>query len=79
MSHPVPLRSDFDAGALRRAAKATKDAAQGRRLLAPAEIYDGGCSVTIWMVRRIASPELLPDARRARRHRRPGAASPRRW
>jgi hypothetical protein len=42
MSIPVPLRTDFDAVALRRAAKATKDAAQGRRLLALAEIYDGG-------------------------------------
>ena len=42
MSHPIPLRSDFDAGSRRRAAKATKDAAQGRRLLALAEIYDGG-------------------------------------
>jgi transposase len=42
MSIPIPLRTDFDAGAVRRAAKATKDAAQGRRLLALAEIYDGG-------------------------------------
>ena len=42
MSHPVPLRSDFDAAALRREAKLTKDAAQGRRLLALAEVYDGG-------------------------------------
>ncbi len=42
MSIPVPLRSDFDADALRRAAKVTRDAAQGRRLLALAEIYDGG-------------------------------------
>jgi putative transposase len=42
MSIPVPLRTDFDAVALRRAAKATKDAAQGRRLLALAEVYDGG-------------------------------------
>ncbi len=42
MSVPIPLRADFDAAALRRAAKATKHAAQGRRLLALAEIYDGG-------------------------------------
>jgi transposase len=42
MSIPVPLRTDFDPGAVRRAAKTTKDAAQGRRLLALAEIYDGG-------------------------------------
>jgi transposase len=42
MSIPIALRDDFDAVALRRVAKATKDAAQGRRLLALAEIYDGG-------------------------------------
>lgn len=42
MSIPVPLRTDFDAGGLRRVAKSTKNAAQGRRLLALAEIYDGG-------------------------------------
>jgi hypothetical protein len=42
MSIPIALRGDFDAVALRRVAKATKDAAQGRRLLALAEIY-GQC------------------------------------
>ena len=42
MSLPIALRTDFDAIAVRRLAKATKDAAQGRRLLALAEIYDGG-------------------------------------
>lgn len=42
MSIPIPLRDDFEAAGLRREAKATKDAAQGRRLLALAEIYDGG-------------------------------------
>ena len=42
MSVPIPLRDDFNAAALRRAAKATKHAAQSRRLLALAEIYDGG-------------------------------------
>jgi len=42
MSIPIALRTDFDAAGLRREAKATKDAAQGRRLLALAEIYDGG-------------------------------------
>jgi transposase len=41
MSLPIPLRSDFDGPTLRRSAKATKDAAQARRLLALAEIYDG--------------------------------------
>ena len=42
MSVPIPLRDDFNAAAVRLAAKASKDAAQTRRLLALAVIYDGG-------------------------------------
>ncbi len=42
MAVPVALREDFDGAGLRRLAKGTKDAAQARRLLALAEIYDGG-------------------------------------
>ena len=42
MGSAIALRKDFDGVGLRRIAKATKDAAQGRRLLALAEIYDGG-------------------------------------
>jgi hypothetical protein len=38
---PIPLRTDFAAGGLRTAARQTKDAAQARRLLALAAIYDG--------------------------------------
>ncbi len=38
----IALRGDFDGPGLRRLAKATKDAGQSRRLLALAEIYDGG-------------------------------------
>ncbi len=38
---PIPLRTDFDAVALRRQAKRSKDAAQTRRLLALAAVYDG--------------------------------------
>jgi len=37
----IPLRRDFDAAALRSVAKKTKDAAQARRLLALAVIYEG--------------------------------------
>ena len=37
----IALRSDFDASALRREARQTKDAGQARRLLALAAIYDG--------------------------------------
>ena len=42
MASAIALRSDFDGPALRRLGKATKDAAQTRRLLALAAIYDGG-------------------------------------
>lgn len=38
---PVPLRSDFDAAALRSTARQTKDGPQARRLLALAAIYEG--------------------------------------
>src|SRR3954465_3637521 len=38
---PVPLRTDFDAKALRAIARRTKDGPQARRLLALAAIYDG--------------------------------------
>ncbi|WP_442916091.1 hypothetical protein [Lichenihabitans sp. Uapishka_5] len=42
MATPLPLRDDFDGMALRRMARATKDADQARRFLALARIYDGG-------------------------------------
>ena len=42
MAAAIALRDDFDGSALRRLAKGTKDAAQARRLLALAEIRDGG-------------------------------------
>ena len=38
----IALREDYDAARLRSLAKATRDAGQSRRLLALAEIYDGG-------------------------------------
>src|SRR6195952_4289724 len=38
---PIALRNDFDAPALRAAARRSKDAAQARRLLALVGIYDG--------------------------------------
>lgn len=38
---PIPLRGDFDAAQLRAIARRTKDAAQTRRLLALAAVYDG--------------------------------------
>src|ERR1700712_4449100 len=42
MDAPVPLRSDFDAQALRALAKSSRDPAQTRRLLALSAIYAGG-------------------------------------
>ena len=42
MGAAIGLRDDFDAVALRRLARKTKIANQARRLLALAEIYDGG-------------------------------------
>jgi hypothetical protein len=42
MGAAIGLRDDFDAVGLRRLARATRSANQGRRLLAFAEIYDGG-------------------------------------
>ena len=42
MGRTVALRDHFDGRGLRRLAKASKDAGQSRRLLALAEIYDGG-------------------------------------
>src|SRR3954463_2810780 len=38
----IALREDYDAAQLRSLAKATRNAGQSRRLLALAEIYDGG-------------------------------------
>lgn len=42
MAGGIPLRDDFDAATLRSLARRTRDADQGRRMLALAEIYDGG-------------------------------------
>jgi putative transposase len=42
MAAPLPLRGDFTAADLRSRARLTRDAAQARRLLSLAAIYDGG-------------------------------------
>jgi transposase len=77
MPRALELRSDFGAAELRRWARGSKDAAQARRLLALAAIYDGGTrteaarlgNVTLqivrdWVVRFNAEG---PDGLRARR------------
>ena len=42
MGRAIALREDFEGAALRRLAKRSKDVGQSRRLVALAEIYDGG-------------------------------------
>ena len=42
MAAPIPLRPDFNAPLLRKLARGSRDPHQIRRLLALAEIYDGG-------------------------------------
>jgi transposase len=75
MGQPLPLRPDYDAPALRALARRSKDAAQARRLLGLAAIYDGGTrseaarlgNVTLqivrdWVVRfNAAGPDGLRD------------------
>ena len=73
----IELRTDYDAARLRALAKATRNAGQSRRLLALAEIYDGGTrskaarvggvglqTVRDWVVRFNAhGPEGLIDGK----------------
>jgi transposase len=75
MGQPLPLRPDYDGPALRFAARRCRDAAQARRLLALAAIYDGASrteaarigTVTLqivrdWVVRfNAAGPDGLID------------------
>ena len=42
MTVAIGLRTDFDGTSLRKLARRGKDSGQARRLLALAEIYDGG-------------------------------------
>ena len=77
MPRAIALRSDFCATELRRLARRSKDAAQARRLLALAAIYDGGTrseaarlgNVTLqivrdWVVRfNVEGPDGLRDRR----------------
>jgi transposase len=73
----IELRTDYDATRLRALAKGTRNAGQSRRLLALAEIYDGGSrskaarvvgvglqTVRDWVVRFNAhGPEALVDGK----------------
>src|SRR3712207_9460376 len=56
----IPLRDDFDAAALRAAARKTKDAAQARRLLALAAVYDGATRTEAAKVGGV-TPQIVRD------------------
>ena len=78
MAAAIGLRDDFDGPALRRLAKGTKDAAHARRLLALAEIYDGGSRTmrrgsAASVFRRPRLGAALQRARSGRADRRQGA------
>ncbi len=74
MAAPIPLRSDVTAAELRQHARRTSDASQARRLLALAEIYDGGSRTD---AARISGVTL--QIVRAPRQAREGAALQRVW
>jgi transposase len=77
MGSAIALRTGFDSQCLRRLARSSKDGAQSRRLLALAEIYDGGTrggaarmgsvglqTVRDWVLRfNAGGPESLIDAK----------------
>jgi transposase len=81
MSAAIPLRDDFDGPGLRGLAKGSRDPVQLRRLLALAEIYDGGSrgdaarlggvdlqTVRDWVLRfNAGGPEVLIDPKTAGR------------
>ena len=69
MGSPVSLRDDFDAAALRSLARRTRDASQGRRLLALAAIYDGGSRGDAARMGSVGLRTGLSTARRRGRRR----------
>ena len=60
MSVRTKLRDDFDAGAVRRLAKGSKDAAQTRRLMAIAAIYEGGSHLEAARIGGV-TPQIVRD------------------
>ncbi len=60
MSARTKLRDDFDADGMRSLARASKDAAQTRRLLALALIYDGGSHLEAARIGGV-SPQIVRD------------------
>ena len=49
MAAPIPLRPNMTADDLRQQARRTRNASQARRLLALAEIYDGGLRTPVML------------------------------
>ena len=60
MSARTELRDDFDADGVRGLAKSSKDAAQTRRLMALASIYDGGSHVEAARIGGV-TPQIVRD------------------
>ncbi len=60
MSARTKLRDDFGSDAVRRLAKASKDAAQTRRLLSLASIYDGGSHLEAARIGGV-TPQIVRD------------------
>ncbi len=56
----IPLRSDFDAAALRAAARRTKDAAQARRLLSLAAVHGGATRTEAARIGGV-TPQIVRD------------------
>jgi hypothetical protein len=92
MAAAIALRDDLDAATLRLLARRTGAAGQGRRLLALAEIYDGGSrgkaariggvglqTVRDWVLRFNAAGTGLSTARRPGSRRSSATRSDRRW
>ncbi len=78
MGRAIGLREDFDGATLRRLAKVSKDAGQSRRLLALAEIYDGGARRSFGCRKRCPGPVRPPSCgRNGGRERRPARESAR--
>ena len=68
---PVPLRTDFDAAALRAMARQTKDGPQARRLLALAAIYEGATRTEAAKIGGVGLQIIRGLDRRTRRPRHP--------
>src|SRR5436190_17914391 len=73
----LTLREDYDAARLRGVARRTKSAAQGRRLLALAEIYDAGSRTKAACVGGVGLQTIRDWVLRFNAHGPAGLADPR--